>query len=128
MEEHLHHISQQLDRLQAASLKLKPSKCHFGCQQVEYLGHLITPQGLLPNLRKISAVADFPTPMSVTQVRQFVGLAFPTFCSWVRQDRRAFAQADKEGRGVQLDQPVPGGTRYAEEETGRGTSPRHWIC
>ena len=29
LEEHLHHIGQVLDRLQAAGLKLKPSKCHL---------------------------------------------------------------------------------------------------
>ena len=75
LEEHLRHIGQVLDRLQAAGLKLKPSKCHFVCQQVEYLGHLITPKGLRPNPKKVSAVTDFPTPTSVTQVRQFVGLA-----------------------------------------------------
>ena len=75
LEEHLHHIGQVLDRLQEAGLKLKPSKCHFVCQQVEYLGHLITPRGLLPNPKKVGAVVDFPVPTSVTQVRQFVGLA-----------------------------------------------------
>ena len=75
MEEHVHHISVVLDRLQDAGLKLKLSKCHFVCQEVEYLGHLITPQGLQPNPRKVSAVSDFPTPTSVTQVRQFIGLA-----------------------------------------------------
>ena len=46
LEEHLRHIGQVLDQLQAAGQKLKPSKCHFVCQQVEYLGHLITPKGL----------------------------------------------------------------------------------
>ena len=75
MKEHLHHLGQVLDRLQAAGLKLKPSKCHFVFQQVQYLGHLITPQGLLPNPKTVSAVTDFPTPTTVTQVRQFVGLA-----------------------------------------------------
>ena len=75
MEEHLHHISLVLDRLQSAGLKLKASKCHFIRKQVEFLGHLITPRGLLPNPGKVSAVADFPVPSSVTQVRQFVGLA-----------------------------------------------------
>ena len=75
LEDHLRHIGQVLNRLQAAGMKLKPSKCHFVCQQVEYLGHLITPKGLLPNPKKVSAVTDFPTPTSVTQVRQFVGLA-----------------------------------------------------
>ena len=74
MEEHLHHISRVLDRLRAAGLKLRPTKCHFLCQRVEYLGHLITPHGLGPNPKRVSAVADFPVPASVTQVRQFVGL------------------------------------------------------
>ena len=58
-EEH-QHISRVLARLQEAGLKLKPSKCHFKCQRVEYLGHLITPQGLLPNPKKVSAVTNFP--------------------------------------------------------------------
>ena len=75
LEEHLRHIGQVLDQFQAAGLKLKPSKCHFMCQRVEYLGHLITQKGLLRNTKKVSAVTDFPTPTSVTQVRQFVGLA-----------------------------------------------------
>ena len=49
-------------------------ECHFVCQQVEYLGHLITPKGFRPNPMKVSAVTDFLTPTSVPQVRQFVGL------------------------------------------------------
>lgn len=87
MEENLHHISLVLDRLQSAGLKLKLSKCHFVRQKVEYLGHLITPRGLLPNRKKVSAVTDFPTPTSVTQVRQFVGLA-----SYYRRFIQGFAK------------------------------------
>ena len=37
MSEHLHHVGLVLDRLQGAGLKLKPNKCHFLCQRVEYL-------------------------------------------------------------------------------------------
>ena len=74
MEEHLDHLRQVLERLKNAGLKLKPSKCHFIRQTVEYLGHVITPQGLMPNQKQVSAVKDFPVPESVTQVRQFLGL------------------------------------------------------
>ena len=74
MEKHLDHLQQVLERVKKAGLKLKPSKCHFLRQSVEYLGHIITPQGLKPNPRQVSAVQDFPTPGSVTQVRQFLGL------------------------------------------------------
>jgi len=46
MQEHLNHLRQVLERLRRAGLKLKPSKCHFIRQSVEYLGHVIMPQGL----------------------------------------------------------------------------------
>jgi hypothetical protein len=75
MDDHLRHINLVLNRLQSTGLKLKASKCHFLCEQVEYLGHLITPRGLLPNPNKVRAVTKYPAPSSVTQVRQFVGLA-----------------------------------------------------
>ena len=48
-EAHLLHLRQVLERFKVARLKLKPSKCHFIPQTVEYLGHLVTPQGTLPN-------------------------------------------------------------------------------
>ena len=38
MEEHLCHIAQVLEQLHTAGLKLKPGKCYFLCQRVEYLG------------------------------------------------------------------------------------------
>ena len=41
---------------------------------MEYLGHIIMPQGLTPNLSQVSAVMKFPVPGSVTQVCQFPGL------------------------------------------------------
>ena len=41
-EDHPKHVMDMINRLRTAGLKLKPVKCHFICQQVEYLGHLIT--------------------------------------------------------------------------------------
>ena len=46
LEAHLEHIRLVLERLKIAVLKLKPAKCPFVRECVEYLGHLITPQGL----------------------------------------------------------------------------------
>ena len=74
LEEHLQHIRLVLERLKKAGLKLKLSKCHFLRESVEYLGHLITPQGLKPNPNQVKAVIEFPVPESVTNVRQFLGL------------------------------------------------------
>ena len=57
------------------------------CKQVKYLGHLITRQGLRPNLERVRAVTEFPVPKSVTQVRQYIGLT-----SYYRRFIKGFAK------------------------------------
>ena len=66
MEEHVQHLRRVLKRLRKAGLKLKPAKCHFIRQAMEYLGHIITPDGLKPNPKQISAIRDYPAPESVS--------------------------------------------------------------
>lgn len=66
IEEHIDHLCLVLERLRNANLKLKPSKCHFLRQSLEYLGHIITPRGLKPNPKQLEAVQEFPVPTSVT--------------------------------------------------------------
>ena len=73
LEEHVVHLRKVMNRL-SANLKLKPSKCHFLQQNVEFLGHLITPTGIGPNPKQIVAVKEFPIPQNLSQVRQFLGL------------------------------------------------------
>jgi hypothetical protein len=75
MEEHLVHLRKVMERLRKAGLTLKPTKCHFVQREVEYLGHLITPQGLKTNSRLVSAVREFPVPQNVKETRQFLGLS-----------------------------------------------------
>ena len=64
-----------LQRLEQVNLKLNPKKCCFGCQVVEYLGHILTPDGLKPNPERIAAVRQFTTPHDVKGLKQFLGLA-----------------------------------------------------
>jgi hypothetical protein len=66
LEEHLVHLKMVMER---ASLKLKPGKCHFVCQRVEYLGYIVTPEGLRPNPAQLRAVQEFPPPSNVGEVR-----------------------------------------------------------
>ena len=72
--EHIQHIREVFARLRAAGLRLKPKKCLFLREEVPYLGHLISAQGIRPDPSKTEKVKMFPTPCDVTAVRQFIGL------------------------------------------------------
>ena len=73
LDDHMHHLSLVLHRLAKAGLKLNPSKCHFISQKVQYLGHLLTPDGIRSNPDGVAAVRDYPAPKSMKGVRQFLG-------------------------------------------------------
>ena len=75
LQEHLAHLRKVIDRLKFANLKLKPSKCNFMKEEVEYLGHIITAAGLQPNSRITQAVQDFVIPENIRAVRRFLGMA-----------------------------------------------------
>ena len=68
LEEHLDHLRRVIRCLQEAGLKLKLEKCHFIRTEVEYLGHVVTPQGLKPNPKTASAVNTYPVPTNVHEV------------------------------------------------------------
>ena len=57
-EEHLDRLDQVLQRLQEHGLRLQKSKCEFLKDRVEYLGHIIDKDGLLPVLEKVRAITD----------------------------------------------------------------------
>ena len=75
VEEHLAHLEEIFRRLKEANLKLNPKKCCFAKQKVEYLGHVVTPDGVQPNPEKVRVVQDFPVPKNSKQLRTFMGLA-----------------------------------------------------
>ena len=61
-QEYLEHVEKVLTRLEEAGLRLKPSKCAFAQEKVEYLGHTLSSSGVSPNDKKVQAVKNFPTP------------------------------------------------------------------
>ena len=74
-QEHTGHLEIVFQRLLNAGLTLRGTKCDIGMSSVQYLGHVFSASGMSPDPNKVKAVADWPVPTNVTEVRQFLGLA-----------------------------------------------------
>ena len=74
-EDHLETLAVVFDRIRSAGLKLNRKKCEFFKNEMKYLGHLITTEGLKPDKDKIQVIQDLNPPINVKQVRSFMGMA-----------------------------------------------------
>ena len=72
-EEHRVHLQQVLDLLREHKLYANLKKCSFAQPEVTYLGHVISAAGVKVDPRKTAAVAEFPTPTALGQLRSFLG-------------------------------------------------------
>lgn len=74
-DEHIQHLNTVFDKLSAAGLKLKASKTHLFQKEVDYLGHIVSGDGIRPDPSKVSAIKNMHPPTTVKDVRSFVGMA-----------------------------------------------------
>ena len=70
----MEHLEEIFVRLKAAGLKLKLEKCCFFKKHIQYLGHLISEEGIQPLPEKIESIAKMPAPRNPKEVKQFLGL------------------------------------------------------
>jgi len=75
LAEHKRHVRMVLERLRDAGLCLKPSKCQFHVQEVAFLGFIVSSEGVRMDPSKVAAIAEWPVPKSVHDIRVFLGLA-----------------------------------------------------
>jgi AcrR family transcriptional regulator len=74
-EEHFLHLEMVLHLLRQHNLFAKMKKCEFFKPELKYLGHVVSGAGVKPDPSKVETIAGWPTPSSVHEVRQFLGLA-----------------------------------------------------
>lgn len=87
VDEHLQRLKAVLQRIREAGLKLSPSKCFFLKREVEYLGHVVTSDGIRTDPKKIEKVRSWPSPKTVKQLRSFLG-----FCGYYRRFIKDYAE------------------------------------
>lgn len=75
IESHLIHLQDVFNRLEKAGLKLKASKCQFLCDELAFLGHIVSAKGVHVSPEKVAAIARLPPCDSAKSVRGFLGMA-----------------------------------------------------
>ncbi|RLN25665.1 uncharacterized protein C2845_PM07G31520 [Panicum miliaceum] len=74
LQAHEEHVQQVFEVLRNHKFFLKPSKCSFAQHSLEYLGHIISRDGVATDPAKTKAMLQWPRPASITEVRGFLGL------------------------------------------------------
>jgi len=74
-EEHAEHLRVVLGILREKQLYAKLFKCEFWMDEVQFLGHVISAQGIAVDPAKVEVVVKWESPISATKIRSFVGLA-----------------------------------------------------
>jgi hypothetical protein len=75
LSDHVQHLKQVFRVLEQNQLFLKRNKCSFAQKSLEYLGHIISANGVATDPAKIEAVQKWPQPKNVKQLRGFLGVA-----------------------------------------------------
>ena len=73
-EEHLHRLWVVFAHFLEHGLKLKPSKCHFLQDEITFLGHEISAEGMKPGMVNLKAIAEMALPKMYTEIRCFTGM------------------------------------------------------
>ena len=73
--EHLHRIELIFQKFSDAGIKLSPNKCNFFQTELQFLGHMVTSEGIKPDPNKVAKVSNWPKPCSIEDLRSFLGFS-----------------------------------------------------
>ena len=74
METHLEHLRSLFEKLRKADLKLKEVKCNFLKNHIQYLGHIVSGEGITPLPEKLESIQKMLPPKTPNEVGIIVSL------------------------------------------------------
>ena len=73
-DEHIDLVTKVLTTLETYGIKIKPSKCEWFREEVEFLGHRVSMTGVKKTNEYMKKVNKYPKPDTVGKLREFLGL------------------------------------------------------
>jgi len=70
------HFEELFKKHHEANMKIHPNKCEFVVTSVVYLGHRISPNGIMAHWAKVIAILEMPNPTNVHTLRSFIELCY----------------------------------------------------
>jgi transposase InsO family protein len=113
-EDHIKHVKMVLGRLREHKLYAKPSKCSFHKTEVNFLGYVVTQDGVKMEADRVATVQDWPTPTTVREVRVFLG-----FANYYRRFIKGYSRIANALNQVTVRRPgsATGGQAQRKEES-----------
>ena len=74
LDDHLSKVETVLARLREAGLKVNAAKSFFCTHEIEYLGYILTREGIKPQPKKVQAILTLKPPNTVKELRHFLGM------------------------------------------------------
>ena len=71
---HLKDLKSVFQRLRTAKLKIKPSKCKFGCSEIKFLGFIVSRAGIKVCQSRSESIKNYPRPKNAKAIQRFIGL------------------------------------------------------
>ena len=108
-KEHLKHIEIIFQKLKAAGLKLKESKCDFFKSEIHYLGLLISDKGIQPlpekldTIRNMASSQDTQRNKTISWFNRLLLKIHPSLLG----DFQTISKADSKGYTVRVDPSMP---------------------
>jgi hypothetical protein len=88
--EHQEQVKRILEKLRQHQLSLKAEKCYFEKEEIEFLGLIISEEGIRMDPHKVKAITDWPIPTTKRELQQFLG-----FVNFYRRFVKGFAKIAK---------------------------------
>ncbi len=97
LEDHLEKLGEVLRRLCEAGLKVNAAKLFFCTHEIEYLGYILTREGIKPQKKKIQAILTLNPPNNVKELRHFLGMVQYYRDMWAKRSEMLALLSDLVG-------------------------------